>query len=70
MGAPPDALQFGAPWMYMPQGGDEIVGRETAARASRHLKRKEYDTVALSRSASGHKPNKLRVKKGGDIDDN
>jgi hypothetical protein len=32
------------------------------------LKQKEYDTVALSRSISGHKPNKLRAEEGGDID--
>jgi coenzyme F420-reducing hydrogenase gamma subunit len=54
----------------MPVGGplEEQVTPDSAARAGRRHKRKEYESMAASRSNTGHKPNQLHVKPGGYVD--
>jgi hypothetical protein len=54
----------------MPVGGPlgEQVTPDSTARASRRHKRREYDSMAASRSNTGHKPNQLHVKPGGYVD--
>jgi hypothetical protein len=61
-------MPYGNPWMLMPQTADAGPREDSLARASRRQKRKEYDAGAMSRTTGGHRPNKLRVKDGGDID--
>jgi hypothetical protein len=52
----------------MPLGAEAGPRHDNVARASWRHKRKEYDVTAASRTTSGHKPNTLRIKEGGDID--
>ena len=40
---------------------------DNVAWVSQRYKCKEYDAAAVSRTISGHKPNTLQVKEGGDI---
>jgi hypothetical protein len=46
----------------------EQVSPDSAARVDRRQKRREYDTMAASRTSMGCKPNQLDVKPGGYID--
>jgi hypothetical protein len=50
-----------------PVPGDELTP-ESAARAARRHKHREYDNMAASRSSMGHKPNQLYMKPGGYVD--
>jgi hypothetical protein len=68
MGGQSGGMPYGNPWMLMPQTADAGPREDSLARASRRQKRKEYDAGAMSRTTGGHRPNKLRVKDGGDID--
>jgi hypothetical protein len=54
----------------MPVGGPpgEQVTPDSAARAGRRHKRKEYESMAASRSNTGHKPNQLHMKPRGYVD--
>ena len=67
-GGQPQSMPYGHPWMMMPQGGDPGVREDSLARASRRHKQQAYDAATMSRTMGGQKPNKLRVKEGGDID--
>ena len=52
----------------MPQTTNAKPREDSLAQASRRQKRKEDDIDAMNRTIRGHRPNKLRVKDGGDID--
>ena len=67
MGGQPQSMPYGHPWMMMPQGGDPGLKEDSLARASTRQKQKDYDAAAMSRTTGDQKPNKLRVKEGGDI---
>lgn len=54
--------------MQFPPPAAEQVTPESAARAGRRQKRKEYDNMAASRSNAGKKPNQLDMKAGGFVD--
>jgi hypothetical protein len=68
LGGHSGSMSYGNPWMLMPLGAEAGPRHDNVARASWRHKRKEYDVTAASRTTSGHKPNTLRIKEGGDID--
>jgi hypothetical protein len=61
-------MPYGNPWVLMPQTVVAGPREDSLARASRRQKLKEYDAGAMNRTTGGHRPNKLRMKDGGDID--
>jgi hypothetical protein len=61
-------MSFANPWMVMSHTTDIGPRQESVNRANRRHKRREYEAAVVSRTTGGHKPNKLRVKEGGDID--
>jgi hypothetical protein len=61
-------MQFPGAWMQVPAPPAEQVISESAARAGRQHKGKEYDNMATSRTSAGHKPNQLHVKPVGYVD--
>jgi hypothetical protein len=61
-------MSFANPWMVISHTADVGPRQDSVDRANRRHKRREYKAAALSRTTGGHKPNKLRVKEGGDID--
>jgi hypothetical protein len=68
MGGQSGGMTYSNPWMFMPHIADTEARQNSAARAIRQQKRKDYDAVATNRTTRGHKPHILRVKDGGDID--
>jgi hypothetical protein len=68
MGGQPGGMSFANPWMVMPHTADAGPRQESVDRANRRHKCREYEAAAVSRTTGAHKPNKLRVKEGGDID--
>jgi hypothetical protein len=65
MGGQSGGKSYGNPWMMLT---DADARPDSAARANRRQRRNDYDVTAMSRTIGGQKPNKLRVKEGGDID--
>jgi hypothetical protein len=54
--------------MMLSHAAGASTRHDSAARASKRQRRNEYDATAASRTTRGQKPNKLRMKEGGDID--
>jgi hypothetical protein len=67
MGGQPGGMSFANLWMVMPHTADVGPRQESVDRANRRHKRREYEAAAVSKTMGGHKPNKLRIKEGGDI---
>jgi hypothetical protein len=57
-----------AVWEPLDDAADAGARPNSAARANRRQRRNDYDATAASRTTGGQKPNKLKVKEGGDID--
>jgi hypothetical protein len=72
MGGQVPSIPYPAAWLLpcAPHTGPPSleVMPESAARASRRQKCKEYDSGVTVRDAVGQKPQQVRVKPGGDID--
>jgi hypothetical protein len=68
MGGQSGGMPYGNPWMMLPHAADVGARPDSAARANRRQRRNDYDVSTTSRTTGGQKPNKLRVKEGGDID--
>jgi hypothetical protein len=64
MGQQSPAMQYPPIWMQVPTVQEEELTPNSAARAARRHKRREYDNVAASRSSMAHKSNQLDVKPG------
>jgi hypothetical protein len=68
LGGHSGSMSYGNLWMLMPPSAEAGPRYDNVTRASRRHKQKEYDAAVASRTTSGHKPNTLRVKDGGNID--
>jgi hypothetical protein len=68
MGQQSAGMQYPPTWVQVPPVREDELTPDSAARAARRHKRREYDNVAASRSSLGQKPNQVHVKPGGYVD--
>jgi hypothetical protein len=68
MGQQPQPMQYPTMWMQVLVPHDNNVKPESAARAGRRHKRREYENATANRSIVEHKPNQLHIKLGGYVD--